>query len=379
MTLKRTPLYHTHVKLGARIVEFGGWEMPVQYTGILEEHKAVRQRAGLFDICHMGEIKVQGEEALPFLQHVLTNDPALLSLGQAQYNLLCNEKGGALDDLIVYRTGEDRYLLVVNASNSDKDYGWLDDHRQEGMTVENLSDRTGLLALQGPRAEAILQQLTEVALPTLAYYHCAEGRVAGLEALIARSGYTGEDGFEIMVPSEHVVELWEALMEAGREEGLAPVGLGARDTLRLEAAMPLYGHELDETTNPLEAGLGRFVNWDKGDFIGREVMLRAAPPFSPPKVGGERGGVRRKLIGFQMVGRGIPRSDYEIAHQGQVVGRVTSGSYAPTLEAAIGMGYVPPELARPGTKIEVLIRGRPVRAEVVRKPFYRRPGKGSHG
>lgn len=368
MTLKRTPLYDTHLKLGARIVEFGGWEMPVQYTSILEEHRAVRQRAGLFDICHMGEIEVRGEEALPFLRRVLTNDPALLSLGQAQYSLLCNREGGVLDDLIVYRTGEKRYLLVVNAANSDKDYRWLKDHRQEGMTVENLSDRTGLLALQGPRAEAILQKLTEIALPTLAYYHCAEGRVAGLEALVARTGYTGEDGFEIVVSSEHAVELWEALMEAGREEGLSPVGLGARDTLRLEAAMPLYGHELDETTNPLEAGLGRFVNWDKGDFIGREALLRV-----------KEEGVRRKLIGFEMVGRGIPRSDYQIAHQGQVVGRVTSGSYAPTLEAAIGMGYVPPKLARPGTEIEVLIRGRPVRAEVVRRPFYRRPGRGDRG
>lgn len=361
MTLKRTPLYETHVALGARMVEFGGWEMPVQYTGILKEHHAVRQSAGLFDICHMGEVRSEGPGVLAFLQATLTNDFSDLPVGGARYTLMCNHRGGILDDLIVYRTGFQAYLLVVNAANTEKDFDWLVHHRHDDMTLENISEQTGLLALQGPRAEAILQPLTETALSQIPYYFCAEGQVAGVDGLIARTGYTGEDGFELMMPADAVAGLWDRIIEAGQEEGLLPAGLGARDTLRLEAAMPLYSHELDEETTPLEAGLGRFVDLDKGEFIGQAALVRA-----------KQQGLTRKLVGFRMVGRGIARAGYEIAHDGRVVGRVTSGSHSPTLGMPIGMGYVPPELGTPGTAIEVIVRGRPVPAEVVRRPFYSR-------
>jgi aminomethyltransferase len=361
MALKRTPLYDRHQGLGARLVEFGGWEMPVQYTGILDEHRAVRERAGLFDVCHMGEIHVTGADALPFLRRMLTNDPANLVVGQAQYTLMCRPDGGTIDDLIAYRLDDAEYLLVVNASNADKDYEWLADHAGAGAAVDNISDDSGLLALQGPEAEAILQPLTSVDLTQIRYYHAIRGEVAGIPGLISRTGYTGEDGFEIMVDSGRVGELWDTLLEAGQVRGVVPAGLGARDTLRLEAAMPLYGHELDEHTNPLEAGLGYFVKLDKPDFLGREAMIEA-----------KEQGLRRKLIGFKMVGRGIARQGYEIMHDGETVGQVTSGTYAPYLERAIGMGYVTPDVTEPGTKLEILIRGRPVAAEVVQRPFYRR-------
>lgn len=361
MALKRTPLYAQHQKLGARLVEFGGWEMPVQYTGILDEHRAVRERAGLFDVCHMGEIRVTGAGALPFLRRMLTNDPASLTVGQAQYTLMCRPDGGVIDDLIAYRVAEEEYLLVVNASNADKDFGWLADHAGAGADVENISDASGLLALQGPEAQAILQPLTDVNLSTLKYYHAVWGQVAGISGLISRTGYTGEDGFELMVDAARVSELWDVLLGAGESVGLVPAGLGARDTLRLEAAMPLYGHELDEDINPLEAGLGYFVKLDKPDFLGRDAMIKA-----------QEQGLSRHLIGFKVVGRGIARQGYEIQHDGETVGQVTSGTYAPYLEQAIGMGFVSPGLTDPGTRLDILIRGRPVAAEVVQRPFYRR-------
>ncbi|MFQ5855698.1 MAG: glycine cleavage system aminomethyltransferase GcvT [Anaerolineae bacterium] len=361
MALKRTPLYERHQDLGARLVEFGGWDMPVQYTGILDEHRAVRERAGLFDVCHMGEIRVTGADALPFLRLMLTNDPANLSVGQAQYTLMCQPDGGVIDDLITYRLDDEEYLLIVNASNADKDYDWLVDHAGTGADLDNISDESGLLALQGPEAEAILQPLTDLDLSQLRYYHAVRGEVAGIPGLISRTGYTGEDGFEIMVNAAQVGELWDTLLEAGEDKGLMPAGLGARDTLRLEAAMPLYGHELDEKTNPLEAGLDYFVKLDKPDFLGQEAMIKA-----------KEQGLSRKLAGFKMVGRGIARQGYDIQHEGAKVGQVTSGTYAPYLERAIGMGFVTPDLAEPGAEIEILIRGRPVQAEVVKRPFYRR-------
>lgn len=361
MGLKQTPLYGRHQKLGARLVEFGGWEMPVQYTSILGEHRAVRERAGLFDVCHMGEIRVTGDDALPFLRRMLTNDPANLTMGQAQYTVMCQPDAGVVDDLIAYRLDDEEYLLVVNASNADKDYDWLADHAGPGANVDNISDENGLLALQGPEAEAILQPLTDVDLSTLGYYHAVQGEVTGIPGLISRTGYTGEDGFEIMVDSARVGELWDVLLEAGAGRGLEPAGLGARDTLRLEAAMPLYGHELNENINPLEAGLSHFVKLDKPDFLGKKAMLEAREQ-----------GLRRKLVGFKIVGRGIARQGYEIQHDGDTVGQVTSGTYAPYLEQAIGMGFVTPDLTEPGTEIDVLVRGRPVAAEVVARPFYRR-------
>lgn len=361
MALKRTPLYERHAQLGARLVEFGGWEMPVQYTGILEEHRAVREQAGLFDVCHMGEIRITGTGAVEFLRRMLTNDPETLAAGQAQYTLMCNPNGGTIDDLLTYRLGEEEYLLVVNASNTDKDYVWLADHADTNVQVRNISDNKGLVALQGPAAEAILQPLTEVDLSALSYYHITDGEVDDISALVSRTGYTGEDGFEIMVNAGHVGGLWDTLLEAGEEHGLVPAGLGARDTLRLEAAMPLYGHELDEDINPLEAGLGYFVKLDKPDFIGRDALAET-----------KKQGLDCKLIGFQVIERGIARQGYEIQHDGETVGEVTSGTYAPYLEKVIGMGFVPPDLTEPGTRIEIAIRGRPVEAEVVKRPFYKR-------
>jgi aminomethyltransferase len=366
MALKRTPLYERHRDLGARLVEFGGWEMPVQYTSILDEHRAVRERAGLFDVSHMGEIRVTGPAALRWLRRMITNDPADLDVGQAQYTMLCYPGGGVVDDLIVYRVDDESYLLVVNASNTDKDFAWLHEQLTGDVELENISAERGLLALQGPAAAEILQRLTGVDLSELAYYHVTAGDVVGREvtripAWIARTGYTGEDGFEIMVGSDRVVELWDALLGAGADEGLVPVGLGARDTLRLEAAMPLYGHELDADTNPLEAGLSYFVKLDKPDFVGRDALVQA-----------KASGLDRKLIGFELRGRGIARQGYAIRHAGTAVGTVTSGTYAPYLERAIGMGFVPPEVASPGTEIEVMVRGRPVAAEIVKRPFYRR-------
>lgn len=361
MALKRTPLYEQHQALGARLVEFGGWEMPVQYTGILDEHRAVRQRAGLFDVCHMGEIRVTGAGALPSLRHILTNDPANLTAGQAQYTLICRPDGGVIDDLIAYRLDEEEYLLIVNASNADKDYAWVADHTTADADAVNISDISGLLALQGPEAQAILQPLTNTNLSKIRYYHAVRGEVAGIPSLISRTGYTGEDGFEILVDAGQVSKLWDTLLEAGQDSGLVPAGLGARDTLRLEAAMPLYGHELDENTNPLEAGLGHFVKLDKPDFLGRDALIKAREQ-----------GLSRQLVGFKLVGRGIGRQGYEIQHNGQPVGQVTSGSYAPYLEQAIGMGFVTPDLTAPGTGIDVLVRGRPVAAEVVKRPFYKR-------
>jgi aminomethyltransferase len=361
MALKRTPLYERHRDLGARLVEFGGWEMPVQYTSILDEHRAVREHAGLFDVSHMGEIQVTGRDALPWLRRTITNDPADLDVGQAQYTMLCYPSGGVVDDLIIYRVDEESYLLVVNASNTDKDFAWLQEHVEGAVTLENVSDERGLLALQGPAAESILQRLTDVDLAKLGYYHVTPGDVAGIPGLIARTGYTGEDGFEIMVAADRVGELWDALLTAGADAGLMPAGLGARDTLRLEAAMPLYGHELDAETNPLEAGLGYFVKLDKPDFIGRDALVEA-----------KTHGLERKLIGFEVLGRGIARQGYPIRHAGETVGNVTSGTYAPYLERAIGMGFVRPELTAPGTEIRVMVRDRPVPAEIVKRPFYRR-------
>ncbi len=361
MALKRTPLYDRHEQLGARLVEFGGWEMPVQYAGILDEHRAVREQAGLFDVSHMGEVRIAGTDALPFLRRMLTNDAASLAVGQAQYTLLCRPDGGVLDDLIAYRLETEEYLLIVNASNTDKDYGWLADHAGTGVQVENITDAKGLLALQGPEAQDILTPLTKTNLGEVEYYHLTRAEVAGIPSVVSRTGYTGEDGFEIMVDAGRVGELWDVLLEAGEEKGLVPAGLGARDTLRLEAAMPLYGHELDEETNPLEAGLGSFVKFDDREFVGHKALLEAREK-----------GLERKLVGFRMVERGIARQGYEIQHAGDPVGEVTSGTFAPYLEQAVGMGFVTPDLTEPGTEIDIIVRGRAVAAEVVRRPFYRR-------
>ncbi|MFN8472339.1 MAG: glycine cleavage system aminomethyltransferase GcvT [Anaerolineae bacterium] len=369
VTLKRTPLYDTHRRLGGKMVEFAGWDMPVQYpTGILEEHRAVRQAAGLFDVSHMGEIEISGPRATDFLKHVVSNDPSQLIEGECQYNIMCYPSGGAVDDLIVYRLGENDYLAVVNASNAQKDFAWMQAEAASSpeflrvVTVKNRSDEYGLIALQGPRAVDILQPLTDVNVAAMGYYHFAKGQVAGVDALVSRTGYTGEDGFEIMTAAADTTAVWDALMQAGEGQGLKPAGLGARDTLRLEAAMPLYGHELDIDIGPIEAGLNRFVNFDKGDFVGREPLAAA-----------KANGPATKLIGFEMVGRGIPRGGYEVAKDGEVIGVVTSGTQSPTLAKAIGMAYVKPAFATVGADIDIIIRGQPVAARIVKRPFYRRP------
>ncbi len=371
--MKRTPLYSRHVQLGARIVAFGGWEMPVWYDGIAAEHTAVRTQVGLFDVSHMGELVIHGPGALAFLRRVLTNDAAELALNEAQYTLLPNDAGGTVDDLLAYRLGEDVFLLVVNAANIDTDRAWLQgqlDREPAGVVaMDDRSNDTGLLALQGPGAEALLSGLTELDLPAMAYYHFDRGEVAGVQAMVSRTGYTGEDGFEIMAGSKDVGAVWDALLarsgEQGRapcEQGLAPCGLGARDSLRLEAAMPLYGHELDETVSALEAGLGRFVKLEKPDQVGGERLRREKAE-----------GTARSLVGLELLERVPPRQGYPILAGGEAVGVVTSGTLSPTLDKPIALGFVPPALKAPGTELAVAVRGREVPAVVVRRPFYRRP------
>lgn len=362
--LKRTPLYDEHRALGARLVEFSGWEMPVQYSGILDEHRAVRERAGLFDVCHMGEFHIEGPGALDFLQGLVPNNVARLADGQALYTQICNEQAGTLDDLLIYRLADARYMAVVNAGTMESDWAWFSKQAagHADMTLSNDSDTTGLIALQGPRALEILQPLTETDLGTIAYYHFAEGTVAGISCLISRTGYTGEDGFELYCASGDVVTLWRALLEAGAPHGLIPAGLGARDTLRLEAGYCLYGHELNEQTSPLEAGLGWSVKLEKGhDFIGREALLAQ-----------KQQGLPRKLVGIELRDRGVPRADYVILRDGKPIGALTSGTVGPTLGKAIGMGYVSPENAAPGTEIAIDIRGKAVPAAIVPLPFYKR-------
>lgn len=359
--LKKTPLHETHLRMGARMVEFGGWMMPVQYSGILEEHRAVRQRAGLFDISHMGEIEVRGGGALDFSQGLITGDLSKSEIGRAQYNLLLKESGGTLDDLIVYHRGEDQYFIVVNAANTEKDFSWISSHAPSGLQLEDLSLEMGLLALQGPRAEAILQPLVEFPLSEIGYYWAREGMVAGHQAYIARTGYTGEDGFELFVPWDVTPGLWDILLEAGQSQGLLPCGLGARDTLRLEACFPLYGHELDETITPLEAGLAKFVSLEKEEFIGRQALLQQ-----------KEKGLQRRLMGLKMQDPGIPRQGYTILRDDQEVGFVTSGTHSPTLGYAVALGFVAAESAQLDSTFEVLIHGQPRRAVSVPRPFYKR-------
>jgi aminomethyltransferase len=361
-SLKRTPLYEQHRQLGARLVEFGGWDMPVQYSSILDEHRAVRTHAGLFDVSHMGEFGVTGTGALAFLQHLVPNDVARLAINQALYTQLCQPDGGVVDDLLIYYLAENNYLLVVNAGNIAKDFAWIEAQSQ-GFEVQlaNQSDETALIALQGPQALAILQPLTRVDLSALAYYHASPGLVNDINCLISRTGYTGEDGFELYCSSEEVTALWEKLLETGKEHGLLPAGLGARDTLRLEAAYCLYEHELNEQTNPLEAGLAWTVKLSKDEFIGREALVERKTQ-----------GLKRKLIGLEMLERGICRGGYAIYDGERQIGALTSGAPAPTLNKNIGLGYVETASAIPGKTVQVDIRGRRTAAQIVALPFYKR-------
>jgi aminomethyltransferase len=357
---KRTPLYDVHVQSGARMVDFAGWDMPVQYSGLLDEHEAVRTRAGLFDVSHMGEVVFRGPRALEALNQVFTNDLTKVADGQAQYGCLCRENGGIVDDVVVYRRSAQDLLVCVNAGNRDKDFEWLRDHAG-GAQVTNESDDWAQIALQGPRAQAILQPLTATDLSKLKTFWFTEGEVSGAKCTIARTGYTGEDGFELFCRPGDAPRLWKALLEAGKAEGLVPAGLGARDTLRLEVAYRLYGSDMDDATTPLEAGLGWVVKLDKGEFIGRDAIRRQ-----------REGGLPRKLVGFVLTDPGIARHGFDVLHDGKKVGTVTSGTKSPSLKTSIGLAYVPPALAAEGSTFAVDIRGRPASAQVVKTPFYTR-------
>ena len=335
--------------------------MPVEYSGIAKEHTAVRTAAGLFDVSHMGEFEVTGPTALDLIQYVTSNDASHLTDGQAQYSVLTTPEGTAVDDLLVYRHAHDRFMLVVNAANIESDLKWIGTHNTAGAHVENVSEKTGLLALQGPRAAEILQPLTDAALSSLPSYHFASGKVVGIDAIVSRTGYTGEDGFELYFPASESEKLWTEILKAGEARGLLPAGLGARNTLRLEAKLLLYGNDLDRTTTLLEAGLGWILKFDKGEFIGRDALARQ-----------KAGGVKRKLSGFVMLGRDIARDHYPVYVNGAEVSHVTSGSPSITLKQNIGLTYLPVEHAAPGTKLEVSVRGRACEAEVVRTPFYKR-------
>ncbi len=359
-SLKQTPLNAAHRALGAKMVPFGKWDMPVQYRGILEEHRAVRSAAGLFDVSHMGEVEFRGAGALPALQRLTSNDVSRLQVGQIQYSALTTEAGTFVDDLTVYRLADDRFLVTLNASNIEKDVRWMREHAR-GAEIVDQSDETALVAIQGPHAAAILQRLTSVDLAAIPYYWFARGDVAGGEAILSRTGYTGEDGFEVYLPPQRAVGLWDALLEAGSPQGLLPCGLGARDTLRLEAKMALYGNDIDEQHTVLEADLGWIVKPQKGEFIGRDVLVRQKAE-----------GVARKLVGFELVGRGIARSHYPIVKDGTRIGEVTSGAPSPWLNKNIGLGYVAITHASVGTEIDIVIRDQPVAARIVHTPFYKR-------
>jgi aminomethyltransferase len=359
--LKRTPLYSVHRRAGARMVDFGGWDMPVQYSSVMDEHHAVRRAVGLFDVSHMGEIEIRGPEAFELVNYATTNAPARLKVGQAQYSGLLYEHGGFVDDILVHKVAGDHYFLCVNASNQEKDYEHLRSINRWQAEVEFAGPRWAQLAVQGPRAPETLQKLTPVELASIRYYHFVDGEVAGAAARIARTGYTGEDGFELYIAPEQAERIWAALLEAGGEFGIKPCGLGARNTLRLEAKMALYGHEIDASITPLEADLAWIVKFDKGDFLGRDTLVKQ-----------REAGIRRKLIGFEMVGRGIGRDGYEVQAGGAPAGWVTSGGPSPTLGKNIGLCYLPVELAETGRTIDVVVRGQPVEAVTVPTPFYKR-------
>jgi len=364
-SLKKTPLNARHRAHGARMVEFGGWDMPVEYTGIIDEHMAVRTQAGLFDVSHMGQIEIAGADALAAVQWISSNDASRLADGQIQYSALTTPEGTFVDDILVYRMTAEHFMLVVNAGNIMKDYEWIRARVAErggDASVVNSSSRYALIAVQGPKAEAILQRLTAIELPAIKYYWFATGEVAGVRVTVSRTGYTGEDGFEVFAPPAQAEAVWNALLDAGAQDGIKPCGLGARDTLRLEASMRLCGSDMDEHTSVVEAGLSWIVGWKKADFIGASV-LRAQ----------KAGTLERKLVGFEMVDRAIARHGYPVVIGSDTVGVVTSGTQTPFLKKAIGLAMVPVSRSEPGTPLQIEIRGRRVAAVVVPEPFYKRP------
>ncbi len=363
--MKITRLHDEHIKLGAKMVEFAGWHMPIEYSGIITEHMAVRENAGLFDVSHMGEIFVKGPEALDFIQYLTPNNAARLGPGKAQYTAMTTPKGPFIDDLLVYFLDEKEYLMVVNAANTDKDFAWVQNHaRRFNINVTNQSGEYSQLALQGPEAKTILEGLTDVDLEGLKTFRYAFGHVSGEEALVSRTGYTGEDGFEIYTRTKRPEKIWTAVLEQGSSFGCLPIGLGARDTLRLEACLMLYGNDIDETTTVLEAGLNWLIKFKKGDFLGRDVLAKQ-----------KEEGLQRRIAGFEMLGRGIARPHYSIKCRGDKVSEVRSGTYSPYLKKSIGLAYLPVDQLEPGTEISVEIRGKDIPAKVVPTPFYKREKK----
>ncbi|HXG56090.1 MAG TPA: glycine cleavage system aminomethyltransferase GcvT [Vicinamibacterales bacterium] len=362
--LKKTPLNARHRSLGARMVEFGGWDMPVEYSGIVDEHMAVRTRAGLFDVSHMGEIEIAGRDALKAVQHITSNDASRLAINQAHYSALTTPEGTFVDDVLVYKLTDEHFMLVVNASNIIKDFTWITGNISgigDAVAV-NTSSRYALIALQGPVALDVLQTLTGVNLADIKYYWFTTGEVANVRVTISRTGYTGEDGFEVFVPPASAERVWDAILAAGKSAGVVPAGLGARDTLRLEAAMRLYGNDMDETTTVMEADLGWIVGWKKDDFIGADILKQQKAE-----------GTARKLVGFEVLDRAIARHGHEVYVDGEKAGVVTSGTQTPFLKKSIGMAYVPVEKTAVGTEFEIDVRGRRVKAQVVSMPFYKRP------
>ncbi|RLQ98253.1 glycine cleavage system aminomethyltransferase GcvT [Falsibacillus albus] len=365
--LKRTPLFEVYKEYGAKTIDFGGWDLPVQFSSIKEEHEAVRTKAGLFDVSHMGEVEVKGQDSLTYLQKIMTNDVSKLKDGGAQYTAMCYENGGTVDDLLVYKIEDAHYLLVINASNIDKDYDWLEKHLEGDVTIRNLSEETAQLALQGPMAEKVLQQLADNhQLDEIKFFKFqTEVNLNGVHALVSRTGYTGEDGFEIYCAAEDAVKLWKSILETGKEEGVVPCGLGARDTLRFEANLALYGQELSPEITPIEAGIGFAVRVDKDiEFIGKKVLKEQ-----------KENGAPRKLVGIEMIDRGIPRHGYPIYHGAELIGEVTTGTQSPTLKKNIGLALINKEFTELGTELEVEIRGKRLKAHVVGTPFYKRPKK----
>jgi len=362
--LKKTPLNAVHRALGGKMVDFGGWDMPVQYpAGVIEEHMATRTRAGLFDVSHMGEIWVEGPDAIPFVNRLTTNDVSKLVDGQAHYSAFTNEKGGVVDDLLVYRFGPEKLLLVVNAGTTDKDWEWITSHKGiDEVVLTNASKDYCQIAIQGPKAVGILQELTDTPLEPIKYYHFTTGKVDDVEAIISRTGYTGEDGFEVYAASDKAEQIWSKMLETGKEAGILPCGLAARNTLRLESAMSLYGHELDDDISTLEANLGWITKLDKGNFTGRDAIADL-----------KSNGLKRKLVGFEMKEPGIARDGFDVYLDDKKVGVVTSGSPAPFLKKNIGLAFVPTEFANVGQQITIDVRGKKLLAEIVPTPFYKRP------
>jgi len=359
--LKKTPLHAEHLSLKARMVPFGGWDMPVQYAGVIPEHLCVRNEVGLFDVSHMGEFIISGEKALDFLQRVTTNDASVLTDGRCQYTLMCYENGTVVDDLIVSRLGENQYLAVVNASNIEKDFAWMNENNKEGVTLENISNEKSLLAVQGPKSEALMNSLFEHDFSDLKYYHFTTLKWKNETLFISRTGYTGEDGFEIMVSNANAAELWRGILETGQKHGVKPIGLGARDTLRLEASYSLYGHEISDEIDALSACLGWVVKLKKDDFIGKAALAKIKEEGAP-----------KKIVGVELKDPGVAREGYKLMSDGQEIGYITSGTHSPLLKKPIALALINKDCSEVGKEVEIDIRGKRKKAVIVNKPFYKK-------